>query len=385
MAQDFDKPIPADLEIATRLQNERDMNVALAKGSTSSALGKPVGALDFSAPNSYNRTLTQYNGSAYVGFNLRVDTLTAVSGVVDLNSSGAQLTSDSIQTVLYGGSGGNYLQYVKATNQWYLVVGGSVRLKIETANIAFFSQNLGTAAGASSSIANFENYNGNSSPLLVTAERSAAGADWTTASTRLQKKVDFTFMGYVDFNGSNNPSGVTIGAGLSATAQGVPAVLRVLQSGRTLVGADVVDDGVTGLQVTSIRATKQPGVVNIFGPSTSVAASTDVVVSMTGANFLSGATISGNRITFTRGGRLTFSGAVAFVCTSANFPVFLTLRDNGSSAVVAQNRTAIGNDATLAFSYTTEVFAGDYLELSIRCQGASGSANIVAGTSAIQF
>lgn len=46
MAVDFDKPIPADLEITARLQNERDMNKALATGDTAASVGKPVGATD---------------------------------------------------------------------------------------------------------------------------------------------------------------------------------------------------------------------------------------------------------------------------------------------------------------------------------------------------
>jgi hypothetical protein len=115
------------------------------------------------------------------------------------------------------------------------------------------SLNLGDVAGNSSNIFGFENNSINAAPLEVTAQRTAAGADWNTAGLRAQRRVDATFMGFVQWGGDKNPTGVSIGAGQSVTAQGVPYLLHFKDGGR-MVTDNVTDDGSTQLQVASLTA-----------------------------------------------------------------------------------------------------------------------------------
>ena len=73
---------------------------------------------------------------------------------------------------------------------------------------------LGTTAGnadASQDLASFETTVNNTSKLRIIEERDVNGTDWTTAYTRIQKTIDVTDMGYIQFNGSGNNYGIEFG------------------------------------------------------------------------------------------------------------------------------------------------------------------------------
>jgi len=72
--------------------------------------------------------------------------------------------------------------------------------------------------------------NGNS--LEITEVRDSAGTSWISAGTRIQEKIDSTWMGFIQFNGTNNPSGITFGTGTSTvSATSIPERVRIDSSG----------------------------------------------------------------------------------------------------------------------------------------------------------
>jgi hypothetical protein len=70
---------------------------------------------------------------------------------------------------------------------------------------------LGTIAGNSQDLALFETTNSNASKLRIVEKRDVNGTDWTYAYTRIQKTIDVTDMGYIQFNGSGNGYGMEFG------------------------------------------------------------------------------------------------------------------------------------------------------------------------------
>lgn len=70
---------------------------------------------------------------------------------------------------------------------------------------------LGTLANSTQEIAEFQTTNANTSYLKIFEKRDVDGADWTTAYTRIQKTIDVTDMGYIQFNGDGNQYGIEFG------------------------------------------------------------------------------------------------------------------------------------------------------------------------------
>ena len=53
---------------------------------------------------------------------------------------------------------------------------------------------------------------GNSSQLRFFDMRDAAGTDWTTTATRIQKRTDVTNQAYIQFNGADLNYGIELGS-----------------------------------------------------------------------------------------------------------------------------------------------------------------------------
>ena len=75
----------------------------------------------------------------------------------------------------------------------------------------------------------------NSNILEITETRDSTGVAWTTAATRLQQKIDSTWMGFIQFNGTNNNGGITFGTGTTTTsAVSIAERMRIDASGHVL-------------------------------------------------------------------------------------------------------------------------------------------------------
>jgi len=95
---------------------------------------------------------------------------------------------------------------------------------ISPGGISITASALGTVAGNQTQLLRTTNVNSNAEYLEITSTRTANGSDWTTAGIRLQEKIDFTWMGYLQFNGSGNLGGVSIGTG--TTTVGPTSILE---------------------------------------------------------------------------------------------------------------------------------------------------------------
>ena len=91
--------------------------------------------------------------------------------------------------------------------------GGNVGIGTTTPNAKFgvSSGSLGTADGDQLENARFFSTVSNASYLRIFTERDGAGTDWGTAFTRIQQRTDATDQGYIQFNGADNQSGISIG------------------------------------------------------------------------------------------------------------------------------------------------------------------------------
>ena len=131
---------------------------------------------------------------------------------------------DDADVVIQSDNGsGNTTAYLRAdgsTGQVRLYQYGVEKFQT-TADGVYVTPNvgLGTTAGnadASQDLAVFQTKtslpnSGNTSYLKITEKRDVDGTDWTTAHTRIQKTIDSTDMGYIQFNGDGNTYGMEFG------------------------------------------------------------------------------------------------------------------------------------------------------------------------------
>ncbi len=102
------------------------------------------------------------------------------------------------------------------------------------------TQNLGSSLGSVSSILRLAGHVGNESFLDISNIRNDSTGinEWYSAGTRIQQKIDDTFMGYIQFNGGGNDGGISFGVGLSGNNPlGVAEAVQINQLGNVRIGA----------------------------------------------------------------------------------------------------------------------------------------------------
>ena len=105
------------------------------------------------------------------------------------------------------------------------------------ANVAISMGSLLSSAATSQDVFfSASRASGNATKLEISNLRREFGTSWQSAATRIQSKIDFTYMGYIDFNGPDNNSGLSFGAGSEASSNAVPEVMRITSSGRVGIG-----------------------------------------------------------------------------------------------------------------------------------------------------
>jgi hypothetical protein len=90
---------------------------------------------------------------------------------------------------------------------------------------------LGTTAGDSTNILKFGGNSSGAGALILTSERVSNGSDWTTTGLRLQKIVDSTKMGFIQFGSSGDFSGELIFGNGDSTER-----VRISPDGRVGIG-----------------------------------------------------------------------------------------------------------------------------------------------------
>ena len=98
----------------------------------------------------------------------------------------------------------------------------------------------GTTAGNQSMVQRLLSATGNNDALEFSNVRGTAGSDWTTAGFRIQQKVDSTWMGFMQFNGTAsgvNSGGISFGSGTTTVnANTVAERMRITPAGDVGIG-----------------------------------------------------------------------------------------------------------------------------------------------------
>jgi len=243
------------------------------------------------------------------------------------------------------------LYWTSAENRW-------------TSNIGFQANNpaLGGTLGSQEISARFfSTYSGNSGLLDISHFRDAAGTDWTTVGTRLQQKIDWTWMAWQQFNGNGNTGGIAWGTGQTNTSpQSIAERMRIDSSGNVGIGTttpgyklDVVTTGVrfqSGTSETAIYLGPQTNQGYVFGNS----------AAMGFYSVTTGASISLNKDTANAGVFIssgTGSYQIGFDTASTRR---MTIFGNGNVAIGTATDSGYKLQVNGSFAATTKSFVIDH-------------------------
>jgi hypothetical protein len=177
--------------------------------------------------------------------------------VVDNNGEAAMsIIGNSYSSIYFGDAATNFaggVIYEHSSNSMnFRVNGNSEKMRIASDGTASLGNtspesgvqltvrrpnDLGNNVGDYQRLAAFQNSVSNFNQLYINSVRDANGTDWTTQGMRLSMKVDSTWMGYMQFNGSGNGAGISFGTGTTTTSPGsVTERMRITSGGNVGIG-----------------------------------------------------------------------------------------------------------------------------------------------------
>lgn len=123
---------------------------------------------------------------------------------------------------------------------------------------------LDTTLNSQLIISRFNTTNTNASSIEISNVRDSAGTDWTTTGSRIQQKIDSTWMGWIQFNGTGNQQGISFGTGGSTVnALGVAEKLRIDINGHVTPGTTNTQTlGAVGDVWSNVHATTFTGALS---------------------------------------------------------------------------------------------------------------------------
>lgn len=125
-------------------------------------------------------------------------------------SAGSTLTSGANNIIV-----GHNAQPSTTTTSNEITLGNSFHTDLRAPGLGFEVQTgaLGGTLNDTQLLASFKNTNSNTNRISIVQTRDSAGTTWTTANTRIQAITDSTDQGYIQFNGTGNTYGVSLGTG----------------------------------------------------------------------------------------------------------------------------------------------------------------------------
>jgi len=164
----------------------------------------------------------------------------------------------------------NYFHFETDKQNFY--TGGNRRLMVQDSGVTIGSGDtaLGTSSGDITSGLTLHYTSSNNDYLLTEHKRVSAGSDWTTARHRIQRKVDSTLMGYIQWGGPNNADSLfSVGEGASTDYLTVKGDGDVHLSADLTVGQDLyftdTNTKIAQNSADTLRVTSPSGYVDI-GP-----------------------------------------------------------------------------------------------------------------------
>ena len=166
-------------------------------------------------------------------------TLPAVSGT--LLASGGASSFTSVTTPIINSATTLQLQTNGTTTAVTIDASQNVGIGTSTssAKLTIGGLTLGTTSGSQSFYQVLSSFDSNVDILEISNTRQIAGTSWNGAGTRLQERIDVTYMGYIQFNGGSgttNDGGISFGTGLTSTAVSVAERMRIDSTGNVFVG-----------------------------------------------------------------------------------------------------------------------------------------------------
>jgi hypothetical protein len=219
------------------LDTLRETDKAVAAGAISGLVGQPVGALNWANPGAVDRTLTQSNGTSLVPVTPNLSAL-KVSGAISLGGLAGCVVAGNIGAGNpgFGFDNADFQDFDRTLNRWRLAIGNSE--KIVQDNDDFY--NLTATCYQRGPYVLYKYGSKTDAPL--DQKNWVVGQSDTKLEHFLQN----------DARTTNDVYDKITRTGLAVTTRHLNQT-----SGRLLVGQGVVDDGVTGLQTSSIRALQQ--------------------------------------------------------------------------------------------------------------------------------
>lgn len=98
-----------------------------------------------------------------------------------------------------------------------------------TVPLTIYGPSLGDSGGNIANLLTLQNGNGNLNYLKMLEMRDASGADWTTATLRIQNYTDVSPQGYIDFNPANGSWALAFGSGSAE-------IMRLVNGGNVGIG-----------------------------------------------------------------------------------------------------------------------------------------------------
>jgi len=167
------------------------------------------------------------------------------SSKVDWEMSGA---NNDGHAFLHDNGTNRYLMWYSTRSRQSFYTEATERLRIDSsgnvgigtyglaARLQVSSDGLGQNINDTTTQAIFNSSNVNQSNLYIQDYRTAAGNDWTFSGKRIQEKIDSTWMGYMQFNGTGNNGGISFGTGTSTTQSSIAERMRITPSGNVGIG-----------------------------------------------------------------------------------------------------------------------------------------------------
>jgi len=169
---------------------------------------------------------------------------TSGGGILQVQNSDASVTANFFCNNLaaYVGTGTNkpFLVRVNSNEVARFDTSGNVGIGniSPTFKVDLTGGSLGGTIGNQILLQRLASTDSNVNSLEITETRDGTGTSWTTAATRLQEKIDSTWMGFIQFNGTNNNGGITFGTGTSTvSAVSISERIRIDSSGNMLPAA----------------------------------------------------------------------------------------------------------------------------------------------------